>query len=87
MSAKDDFDLFASVAEMLGLDEDESENFVGSAMRRRGHRPAINWMDSEEGGGEGGGDFFSKKRERREVGRRPPQRDESRKNAGWQYGA
>jgi hypothetical protein len=88
MSAKDDFDLFHSVAEMLGLEEDETENFLTSAMRRRGHKPRIDWDDSESEGKESGGDFFSKKRETRQV--KPSQRSEQRRSSsggGWQYGA
>jgi len=86
MAAKDDFDLFHSVAEMLGLDDDESENFVTSAMRRRGHRPRIDWDDSEGSGDSGGGDFFSKKRQQRQVN--PPRRQsDERRNQGWQYGS
>jgi len=85
MAAKDDFDLFHSVAEMLGLDEDESENFVTSAMRRRGHKPRIDWDDNAENNDQGGGDFFSKKRQQREV-RRPSGRQDDGRNKGWQYG-
>lgn len=87
MAAKDDFDLFNQVAEMLGLAEDETENFVTSAMRRRGHKPLIQWGDSEEGGGEGGGDFFSRKRETRKVGQRPDRSRQGNSGGGWQYGA
>jgi hypothetical protein len=87
MAAKDDWDLFGQVAEMLGLDEEESENFVTSAMRRRGHKPKIQWDDNEEGG-EKSGDFFTKKRESRQVGGRQ-QRGSGREResgGGWQYG-
>lgn len=86
MAAKDDFDLFHSVAEMLGLEDDETENFITSAMRRRGHKPRIDWDDSESEGKESGGDFFSKKRETRQVRQRPEQQQQ-RRSGGWQYGA
>jgi hypothetical protein len=85
MAAKDDFDLFTQVAEMLGLEAEESENFITSAMRRRGHKPLIQWGDNEEAQ-EKSGDFFSRKREQRSVG---PQRGQQRKTGsggGWQYG-
>jgi hypothetical protein len=87
MGAKDDFDLFKSVSEMLGLDDEETENFVTSAMRRRGHKPRIDWDDSDEGGDKSGGDFFSgRRRETRRVG--PRQNDRGRaQDKGWQYGA
>jgi hypothetical protein len=85
MPAKDDFDLFHSVAEMLGLEDDETENFITSAMRRRGHRPRVDWDDGE-GSGESGGDFFTKKRETRQVRPKPEQKRASG-GGGWQYGA
>jgi hypothetical protein len=88
MAAKDDWDLFNSVAEMLGLEPDETENFVTSAMRRRGHKPTINWADDEEGDGDKGGDFFTRKREKRQVSGRQQRgggRDQS-SGSGWQYG-
>jgi len=86
MAAKDDFDLFSSVAEMLGLDSEESENFVTSAMRRRGHKPRIDWDDNEEGGGEKGGDFFTRRqRQTRQVGRPSGERGRKASGGGWQY--
>lgn len=87
MAAKDDFDLFGQVAEMLGLDEEETENFVTSAMRRRGHKPLIQWGDSDDGDDKSG-DFFTRKRETRRVGNRPANRGrETGSGGGWQYGA
>ena len=85
MAAKDDYDLFQQVAEMLGLEAEESENFITSAMRRRGHKPKIQWDDDEESGGDGGGDFFSKRRQTRQV--RPGGNDRRRaaSGGGWQY--
>lgn len=87
MAAKDDFDLFGQVAEMLGLDEEETENFVTSAMRRRGHKPRIDWADNDDGGEDKGGDFFTRKRETRRVGGRQQPRRESGSGGGWQYGS
>jgi hypothetical protein len=85
MAAKDDFDLFNQVAEMLGLEAEETENFVTSAMRRRGHKPKIQWDDNEDGG-EKGGDFFTKKRERREVrGGQQRRTGTDNRGGGWQY--
>ena len=84
MPAKDDHDLLSALAERLGLDDGETENFVTSSMRRLGHRANIAWADAEESGDEEGGDFFSKKRQQRRVG--PPQRQERQSGGGWQYG-
>lgn len=85
MPAKDDHDILRQLAERLGLDEGESENFVTSSMRRLGHKPQINWADREEEK-EDGGDFFSKKREKRQVGNRPPSAGDQ-PSGGWQYRA
>jgi len=85
MAAKDDFDLFNQVAEMLGLEPDETENFVTSAMRRRGHKPKIQWDDDQENGSSGGGDFFSRRRETRQVGNQRKQRPTGTGGGGWQY--
>ncbi|MGI0133945.1 MAG: hypothetical protein ACREBW_03185 [Candidatus Micrarchaeaceae archaeon] len=80
MAAKDDFDLFSKVAEMLELDESESSNFVKSAMARRGHKPLTTWADAEGSGNSGdGGDFFSSRRQSREVKRG------GNKSGDWQY--
>jgi hypothetical protein len=81
MPAADDHDILAQLAERLGLDEGETENFVTSSMRRLGHRANIAWVDVEESGDEGGGDFFSKKRAKRNVG---PQQQRPA-SGGWQY--
>jgi hypothetical protein len=85
MSAKEDFDLFGSVAEMLGLDEEERESFVTSAMRRRGHKPRIDWTDSENDEGGDSGDFFQRRRQTRKVQGRGGRQQNN--NAGWQYGS
>jgi hypothetical protein len=84
MPAKDDHDLLHQLAERLGLDDGETENFVTSSMRRLGHRAQIAWEDATpQDDEEGGGDFFSKKRQQRKVG---GSQEEPRRNAGWQYG-
>jgi len=85
MPANDDLDLLHELAERLGLDESESENFITSSMRRLGHKPRIDWDDAEEGGeGGGSGDFFGKQRERRQVQKGKPRR-EGQGSQGWQY--
>jgi hypothetical protein len=86
MAAKEDKDLFDQVAEMLGLDDDERESFVTSAMRRRGHKPRIDWDDNDQGGQGGGGDFFSRRREQRPVGGQRQQQQRRASGGGWQYG-
>jgi len=83
MAAKDDFDLFNQVAEMLGLEAEETENFVTSAMRRRGHKPKIQWDDDEESGSGGGGDFFSRKRETRQIHQRRQRSTGTSDRSGW----
>jgi hypothetical protein len=89
MGAKDDFDLFKQISEMLDLDDDESENFVTSAMRRRGHKPRVDWDDNPDNGGGQVGDFFSgkAKRQQRQVGPNQRQPQQSGGSQGWQYGS
>jgi hypothetical protein len=78
VSAQEDHELFSKVAEMLGLDDDETGNFVSSAMTRRGHKAITSWADGEGESG-GGGDFFSQKRGQRE------QRNVKSGGSDWQY--
>jgi len=86
MPAKDDHDLLDALAERLGLDEGETENFVTSSMRRLGHKARIDWDDADDSGDEKGGDFFSKKREQRRVGPSRGNDKDSGSSRGWQYG-
>lgn len=82
MSAQEDYDTFSAMAERLQLDEEEAENFIGSAMKRLGYKARQMWEDDDSGGGNSGGDFFSaKRRERRSA--TPPRRSSG---GNWQYG-
>lgn len=85
MSAQDDFDLFSKVAEMLGLEDDESSNFLTSAMQRRGHKPRVQWDDGDGNDNESGGDFFSARR-KSSGGNSGGGNRERKVNKGWQYG-
>ncbi len=84
MSAQDDFLKFSEIAELLGLENEENENFISSAMKRRGHKPVLTWADAEgDGDGDGNsGDFFSAKRRTRDTSAKKDPR-----KTGWQYGA
>lgn len=79
MTAQDDFLKFSEVAEMLGLKDDEHENFITSAMKRRGHKPKLDWVDGDDNDEENSGDFFTPKRRARET--------ERKVSKGWQYGS
>jgi hypothetical protein len=81
MGAKDDHDLFTNVAEMLGLEDEEADSFISSAMKRRGHKAVTQWADSEGDSGNGGGDFFSQRRQTRNVGGKQGKGNGS----DWQY--
>ena len=83
--AQEDFESLSEWAERLGLDESEAESFVGSAMKRLGHRPKLLWEDGESNSGEGGGDFFSSMRKTRETRSARPNRERSGGSDGWQY--
>ncbi len=85
--AQEDLDRLMGLAEDLGLEESEAENFVSSAMKRLGHRAKMTWEDGEPSGDSGSGDFFSgiaggKRRETRAT--RPT--GQRRSSDGWQYG-
>ena len=71
MPAKEDHEAARGMAEWLGLKEEEAENFVKEAMTRRGHKPVMQWADSDEGGDNKGGGFFG---------------GGGNKGANWQYG-
>jgi hypothetical protein len=83
MPAEDDFGSLSELAERLGLDDSEKENFISSGMKRLGYKARAIWEDSDnDNDGGGNGDFFaSKRRERREVnddkGSRRPRREAS----------
>lgn len=66
--AADDYESLAQQADRLGLEDDERERFIDSAMTRYGHKKRTAWDDADENdnGGKGGGDFFSGKRQERE---------------------
>lgn len=84
--AQEDLERFLGIAEELGLEDDEANSFISSAMKRKGHRPKLSWEDADLNSDGDGGDFFTsitggKRRETRST--RP-----QRKGGGsdWQYG-
>jgi hypothetical protein len=90
MAAQDDFQALADLAERLGLEEDESENFITSGMKRLGYKARQMWEDNDDtDSGSGGGDFFStKRREKRSAQpERQRPREQRRSGGGWQYGS
>lgn len=95
MGAQEDRTLLDDVAERLGLDDDERNDFVNSGMKRLGYKPRMDWddPDPDEGkDGKGGGDFFSrrkeeKQRQSRDVsgGRQRPGDRGGRASGGYDY--
>lgn len=91
MPANEDYESLSDLADRLGLEDDEKESFIGSAMKRLGYIAKSLWEDAPAGDGNGnGGDFFSTKRREktREVpsGRsRNPRAKASGSESGWQY--
>jgi hypothetical protein len=67
MPAQDDETMLSELAERLGLEEEEADNFIGSAMKRLGYKARRMWEDddSQGGGNNSGGDFFSTRRQGR----------------------
>lgn len=75
---------FKAMAEELGLEDDETESFVNSAMKRNGFKQVTGWADPDnDNDDKGGGDFFSQRRKEagqtRKVGKQ-------NNGPGWQYG-
>lgn len=96
MPAEDDYNKFSEFAKEIGLEGEDFEGFVNSAMKRKGYKPRTAWDDPEpEDGGKGDGDFFSrggKQREQRQVGgdrgdggRGGSSGGQQRGGSGWQY--
>lgn len=66
MPAQDDQTMLEELAERLGLEDDEAENFISSAMSRLGYKlRRVFEDDPDNGGNRGGGDFFSQRQQRR----------------------
>ena len=63
MAAEKDQEMLTDLAERLGLEDDEKENFVNSGMRRLGYKPREVWEDSDDDNPKSSdGDFFTTKR-------------------------
>lgn len=53
---------YNGIADELGLEGDEREDFIGSAMKRLGYVARSVWNEPEPEAGEKSGDFFSSRR-------------------------
>lgn len=88
-SAQEDQDMLSELAERLGLDDDETDSFIGDAMKRLGYRARRMWEDGDDDDrGRGGGDTFSVRRNR--SSRDIPRGRGSSRRSGFgqsQYGA
>lgn len=79
MAAQDDYDMLSGLAERMGLEDNDRDDFLSSAMKRLGYKARAIWEDG--GNDESNGDFFSRRRQSGNSGN-------SRKASGenWQYG-
>jgi hypothetical protein len=73
MGAQEDYARFSELAEELGFEEKEHENFVNKAMAKKGYKPVMNWTDPEPEGNEGESSSFfgsggNRSQQRRNVG-------------------
>lgn len=83
--AQEDLDELTALVEKLGLDDEEATSFIGSAMKRLGHRPKLSWEDGDDSGnGDGVTDFFARKRKPETRSARPDR--QRRSGSDWQYG-
>ena len=90
MPAEEDYGKFSTIAEELGLEDDEKDDFIDSAMARKGYKPQRIWTDPEpeSGNANGGeGDFFSRKRAAEQKKNPPGQQKpgNTRQFGGSQY--
>lgn len=90
MGAAEDHEFLQEFAENFGLDEQETEEFIGWAMLKKGYKRIASWMDNDDNDNSNQNALpftQGKQRERRTVGggNKPPARRAS--NGGdWQYG-
>lgn len=81
MPAKEDHERFTSLAEELGIEDDDRENFISSAMERKGYKKRTAWDDPDpdpDKDGKGGN--------RDAFGARKPKDGAGGKTTGSQYG-
>lgn len=84
MSAADDHKAASTFfKDFLGLDGDELDRFVNSAMKKRGHKPTVAWLDAEpDDSGNDATDIFGARK------KKEPTDDGKKKNdGGWMYGS
>lgn len=88
MPAQEDHERFSGIADELGLEDDDRESFITSAMKRLGYKPRMAWDEREDDGGKGkdDGDFFTR-RQKRETRQVRPERKERSSGSDWQYGS
>lgn len=74
MPAQEDHQRFSDMADELGLEDDDRDGFISSAMKRKGYKETRGWADPDpdpnNGGGNDGGDFFSQRRNQQNSGER-----------------
>lgn len=85
MPAEDDFNMFSELAERMGLEDEERENYITQHMKRLGYKMRTAWDEPESGDGNKNelGFFKEKTRERRTI--EPRQRRASGGNDGGFY--
>jgi hypothetical protein len=85
MAAQEDQGMLEELAQRLGLEDDEADNFISSAMKRLGYRARRIFEDDDSGNNNAGnGDFFASKRQART--REIPGRGQRRKASGFGMG-
>ncbi len=84
MPAQEDQGMLEELAQRLGLEDDEADNFISSAMKRLGYRARRIFEDDEGNGNNNGGDFFASKRQART--REISGRGQRRKASGFGMG-
>lgn len=72
-SVDDALDRLHEMADELGLEDDEREQFIESSMTRKGYQQRSTWAEPEgDDGGKSGGDYFTRRPQRGRETRRVP---------------
>ena len=89
MGAQEDHEFLQEFAENFGLDEQETEEFIGWAMLKKGYKRIASWMDNDDDNGETKNALpftQGKPRERRTVGNNKSPARRASNGGDWQYG-
>lgn len=87
MPAEDDYNIFAALAERMGLSDEESEQYITEHMKRLGYKMRTAWDEPEgDGNNTSSMSFFKDKNQRERRTIEPRQRRASGDSGGSNSG-